>query len=66
MDDLINKWRKTVDNHNQKLQNIRDSSLGASSNGQSKILSQKDTSAYQPRGRQQATRDQEPIEKPEM
>ena len=33
MENLMNRWRHTVDNHNKKLQNIRDSSLGASSNG---------------------------------
>ena len=34
MDNLISRWRQTVENHNKKLHNMRDQSLGASSNGQ--------------------------------
>ncbi len=27
MDNLINKWKQTVDNHNKKLKNLREESL---------------------------------------
>jgi len=40
MDNLINRWRQTVDNHNKKLQNMREQSLGASSNGQEAVKSE--------------------------
>ena len=33
MENLINRWKTTVDNHNKKLANMRESSLGASSQG---------------------------------
>lgn len=40
MDNLISRWRQTVDNHNKKLQNMRETSLGASSNGQEAVKSE--------------------------
>lgn len=30
MDNLINRWKQTVENHNKKLQSLREESLGRS------------------------------------
>ena len=39
MENLMNRWKTTVDNHNKKLANMRESSLGASSNQGRRSLS---------------------------